>query len=91
MLDKLREKRNLADYTGALLDETATDASIDQATRLLGELREWLGKHRPELLQALPTGQPRSCSGAGGRQSARRRISVNWITFPVWQIGRNGV
>lgn len=50
VLDKLREKRNLADYTGALLDDAATDACIAQATRLLAELRDWLAKHRPELL-----------------------------------------
>lgn len=50
VLDKLREKRNLADYTGALLDEAATAACIAQATRLLSELRDWLGKRRPELL-----------------------------------------
>lgn len=50
VLDKLREKRNLADYTGALLDEAATDACIAHATRLLAEVRDWLGKHRPELL-----------------------------------------
>jgi hypothetical protein len=50
VLDKLREKRNLADYTGAVLDETATEACITQATRLLAELRDWLSKQRPELL-----------------------------------------
>ena len=50
IFDKLREKRNLADYTGAHLDEVATDACIAHATRLLAELREWLGKVHPELL-----------------------------------------
>ena len=50
VLDKLRDKRNLVDYTGALLDDAATDACIAQATRLLAELREWLGKRHPELL-----------------------------------------
>jgi hypothetical protein len=50
VLDKLREKRNLADYTGALLDQTATAACIAQATGLLAELRKWLGQHRPELI-----------------------------------------
>jgi hypothetical protein len=50
VLDKLREKRNLSDYTGSPLDETATDACVSQATRLLAELRQWLAKSRPDLL-----------------------------------------
>lgn len=49
VLDKLREKRNLADYTGALVDEAATTACISHAKRLLDELLRWLAKHRPEL------------------------------------------
>jgi hypothetical protein len=49
-LDKLREKRNLSDYTGAPLDEVATEACVAQATRLLAELREWLARIHAELL-----------------------------------------
>lgn len=49
-LDKLREKRNLSDYTGAPLDEVATEACVDQARLLLAELREWLARTHPELL-----------------------------------------
>jgi hypothetical protein len=50
VLDKLRDKRNLADYTGAVVDETATEACITQAARLLIELREWLSKTHLDLL-----------------------------------------
>jgi hypothetical protein len=50
VLDKLREKRNLADYTGAVLDKAATEACIGQATRLVAELKDWLRKSRPALL-----------------------------------------
>jgi len=50
VLDKLREKRNLSDYTGAVLDDAATEACIAQAARLLAELREWLGRHHRHLL-----------------------------------------
>jgi hypothetical protein len=50
VLDKLREKRNLADYTGAVLDEAAAEACVGQATRLLAELKNWLRKNRPALL-----------------------------------------
>ena len=49
-LDKLREKRNLSDYTGAPLDEVATEACVGQAARLLSELREWLARAHPELV-----------------------------------------
>jgi len=48
-LDKLREKRNLSDYTGAPLDEVATESCVDQATRLIAELREWIPRNHPEL------------------------------------------
>jgi len=50
VLDKLREKRNLADYTGANLDEVATEACIAHAARLLAELRDWLERQHPALL-----------------------------------------
>ena len=49
-LDKLREKRNLSDYTGAPLDEVATEACVDQASRLLAELRGWLKKFHLDLV-----------------------------------------
>lgn len=50
VLDKLREKRNLADYTGALLDEAATAACLSQAVQLLADLRAWLEREHPDLL-----------------------------------------
>ena len=50
VLDKLREKRNLADYTGAHLDEVSAQACIDHARRLLGEVGEWLKTNHPELV-----------------------------------------
>jgi hypothetical protein len=49
ILDKLREKRNLSDYTGAPLDEVATEACVEQATRLVADVRAWLARHHPEL------------------------------------------
>lgn len=48
-LDKLREKRNLADYTGADVDEVAAAACVAHAVRLLDELRAWLSIHRTDL------------------------------------------
>lgn len=49
VLDKLREKRNLADYTGADLDEVTVEACIGHARRLLQEVRAWLGAKHAEL------------------------------------------
>lgn len=49
VLDKLRKKRNLNDYTGADLDEDSARACMDEAQRLLGEVRAWLKKNKPEL------------------------------------------
>jgi hypothetical protein len=49
VLDKLREKRNLSDYTGADLDEVSTQACIAQAQRLLADVCAWLSAKHPEL------------------------------------------
>lgn len=50
VLDKLRSKRNLSDYTGADLDETSVEACIREANRLLSEVKGWLRTHHPELV-----------------------------------------
>ena len=50
VLDKLREKRNLADYTGADLDEVTVEACIGHARRLLQEVRAWLDAQHAELV-----------------------------------------
>jgi len=42
VLDALRRKRNLADYTGEDIDEASVVACIDAATRLLHEAKERL-------------------------------------------------
>ena len=49
VLDKLREKRNLSDYTGAEVDEVATQACLEQARGLLREVHAWLQTAHPEL------------------------------------------
>ena len=50
VLDKLREKRNLSDYTGAELDDVSVEACIEHAIRLLREVRDWLSREHPDLL-----------------------------------------
>jgi hypothetical protein len=49
VLDALRKKRNLADYTGDDVDERSVAVAIDEARKLLAELRNWLEANRPDL------------------------------------------
>ena len=50
LLDTLRHKRNLTDYTGACVDDAAVAACIEQGQRLTEEVRAWLEKNRPDLV-----------------------------------------
>jgi hypothetical protein len=49
VLDALRRKRNLADYTGQDVDHASVDACIEEAKKLLRDVEAWLGQHRPNL------------------------------------------
>jgi len=51
VLDALRRKRNLLDYTGEPIDEGSVTACRKEATALLAEVQAWLKKNRPELLK----------------------------------------
>ena len=46
VLDTLRRKRNLADYTGEDIDDTSVSACIEQAEKLLREARDRIGKNK---------------------------------------------
>ncbi len=46
VLDTLRRKRNLADYTGEHIDDTSVAACIEHAERLLQEAAAKLGKKK---------------------------------------------
>lgn len=50
VLDSLRKKRNLNDYSGDLIEPGAVRTCIAQAEALLQVTRAWLGQHRPDLL-----------------------------------------
>lgn len=50
VLDALRNKRNLSDYTGKDIDPASLATCIQEAERLLGEVGAWLAEHHPELL-----------------------------------------
>ena len=50
MLDALRGKRNLSDYTGKEVDEGSLRVCMEEAERLLREVRAWLLAKHPELV-----------------------------------------
>lgn len=51
VLDALRKKRNVNDYSGDLLEPEAVLECIERAKDLLAHTQAWLEKHRPDLLQ----------------------------------------
>lgn len=52
VLDALRRKRNLADYTGEDIDDSSTEQCIAEAEHLLRDVTAWLRANRPELIVA---------------------------------------
>lgn len=54
LLDSLRKKRNLNDYSGDLIEPAAVRSCVSQAQTLLTVTRRWLSEHRPALLDQSP-------------------------------------
>jgi hypothetical protein len=50
VLDALRKQRNLSDYSGDLVPESAAAECLSSARELLRHVRAWLHANRPELL-----------------------------------------
>lgn len=50
VLDSLRKKRNLNDYSGDLIEPAALKTCIAQADSLLAITQQWLAQQRPDLL-----------------------------------------
>ena len=50
VLDVLRRKRNLTDYSGGWIDETSMEQCISDANDLLRDVEAWFKEQRPELL-----------------------------------------
>lgn len=50
VLDVLRRKRNLTDYSGGWVDETSMESCIAEAKALLQDVEAWLREHRQDLL-----------------------------------------
>ena len=51
VLDALRKQRNVADYSGDLVADSAVTECIDHAERLWTLLNKWLVQKHPELLE----------------------------------------
>jgi hypothetical protein len=49
-LDKLRKQRNLTEYTGDVIPESAVAECLSQAESLHTVAVDWLKKHKPDLL-----------------------------------------
>jgi hypothetical protein len=52
VLDTLRRKRNLSDYTGEDIDDSSVEHCIAEADGLLQDVTAWLKAHRPQLISA---------------------------------------
>jgi hypothetical protein len=50
VMDSLRRKRNLNDYSGDLVEAAAVRTCVALANQLFVQTRKWLQAHRPELL-----------------------------------------
>ena len=50
VIDTLRRKRNLSDYTGEDIDDSSAEHCITEADRLLQDVTAWLKDHRPHLI-----------------------------------------
>lgn len=50
LLDALRKQRNLSDYSGDLIPDSAADECLASARDLLTHVQSWLRQNRPDLL-----------------------------------------
>jgi hypothetical protein len=51
VIDTLRRKRNLSDYTGEDIDDSSVGHCIEQASSLLDEVKAWIAANRPALFR----------------------------------------
>ena len=52
VLDALRKQRNINDYEGDPIADSALATCIEEAEKLLTHTRQWLAEHHPELVGA---------------------------------------
>ena len=51
VLDALRKQRNVADYSGDLVADSAVNECIEKAKQLWKQLSQWLNTHHPNLIK----------------------------------------
>lgn len=51
VLERLRHKRNVIDYSGEDMDEASVNVCIQEAGKLIDDVYRWLQENRPELMQ----------------------------------------
>ncbi|MDE0157177.1 MAG: DNA-binding protein [Gammaproteobacteria bacterium] len=51
VLDALRKQRNVADYSGDVIPASAVNECISHAENLLNDIRNWMKKNKPELIE----------------------------------------
>lgn len=51
VLDRMRHKRNVLDYTGEDMDEASVEVCIREAQQLLDDLNRWLRDNRQDLVR----------------------------------------
>lgn len=49
-LDAFRKQRNIADYSGDVVPESTVKECVEQAKKLLSDMKTWLSRNKPELL-----------------------------------------
>lgn len=50
VLDALRRQRNIVDYSGDLIPESAVSECVAQAEYLIKQVRNWISTHNPGLI-----------------------------------------
>jgi hypothetical protein len=50
VLDTLRRKRNISDYTGEDIDDVSVENCISEAQQIIADVTAWLETERPQLL-----------------------------------------
>ncbi|OGT22416.1 MAG: hypothetical protein A2V90_03315 [Gammaproteobacteria bacterium RBG_16_57_12] len=51
VLDAMRKQRNVADYSGDTIPESAVTECVAQAEKLLRDVTNWIQANKPELME----------------------------------------
>lgn len=51
LLDALRKQRNVSDYSGGIVPNSAVDECVSHAEQLFHDVKLWLAENKPELVE----------------------------------------